>query len=106
MIIVEEDNESLKDKVSKVLLDVNQKPHLRQVVRLGQPIGRCRPARVSLESFASVHSILKESTKFKSSTMYSKIFISPDRTPEECMISCTLFTLLSREAPPHVAHVN
>ena len=27
--------------------------------------------------------ILKDSTKFKTSTMYSKVFISPDRTPEE-----------------------
>ena len=35
----EKDNESLKDKVSKVLLEVNQKPRLRQVVRLGQPKG-------------------------------------------------------------------
>ena len=37
----------------------------------------------SLESSDSVHSILKDSTKFKRSTMYRKIFISPDRTPEE-----------------------
>ena len=30
------------------------------------------------------HSILKDCTKFKTSTiMYSKVFISPDRTPEE-----------------------
>ena len=79
----EEDDESLKDKVSEVLLEVNQKPQLRQVVRLGQPTGRCRPVRVSLESSDTVHSILKESTKLKSSTVYSKVFISPDRTPEE-----------------------
>ena len=79
----EEDNESLKDKVGKVLLEVNQKPRLRQVVRLGQQMGRCRPVRVSLENSDTVHSILKDSTKFKTSTMYSKVFISPDRTPEE-----------------------
>ena len=79
----EEDDESLKDKVSEVLFEVNQKPQLRQVVRLGQPTGRCRPVRVSLESSDTVHSILKESTKLKSSTVYSKVFISPDRTPEE-----------------------
>ena len=82
----EEDDESLKDKVSEVLLEVNQKPQLRQVVRLGQPTGRCRPVRVSLESSDTVHSILKESTKLKSSTVYSKVFISPDRTPEERII--------------------
>ena len=34
-------------------------------------------------NFSFVHSILKESTKLKSSTVYSKVFISPDRTPEE-----------------------
>ena len=39
--------------------------------------------RVSLENSDTVHSILKDSTKFKTSTMYSKVFISPDRTPEE-----------------------
>ena len=39
--------------------------------------------RVSLENSDTVHSVLKDSTNFKRSTMYSKVFISPDRTPEE-----------------------
>ena len=74
-----------RDMTPPPLLEVNQKPRLRQVVRLGRQMGRCRPVKVSLENSDTVHSILKDSTKFKTSTMYSKVFISPDRTPEECI---------------------
>ena len=42
-----------------LLLEIGQKPVLVQVVRLGQPTGKCRPVRVSLKGPATVHSILK-----------------------------------------------
>jgi hypothetical protein len=81
--IEENESENLEDEVSKVLLEINQKPLLRQVVRLGQPTGKCRPVRVSLEGSDAVHNILKDSTQLKSSSRYKKVFINPDRTPEQ-----------------------
>ena len=42
-----------------MVLEIGQKPVLVQVVRLGQPTGKCRPVRVSLKGPDTVHSILK-----------------------------------------------
>ena len=74
---------SLDNEVAKVFMEIGQKPVLSQVIRLGQQTGRCRPVRVSLDSSDTVHSILKESKNLKGSASYSKVFISPDRTPEQ-----------------------
>ena len=65
------------------MLEIGQKPVLVQVVRLGQPTGKCRPVRVSLKSPDTVHSILNDSPKLKSSARHGKVYISSDRTPKE-----------------------
>ena len=66
-----------------MMLDIGQKPVLVQVVRFGQPTGRCRPVRVLLKSPDTVHSILKDSLKLKSPARYSKVSINSNRTPKE-----------------------
>ena len=79
----EGENVSLDNKVDEVFLEIGQKPVLVQVVRLGQPTERCRPVRVSLKSSDTVHSILKDSPRLKSSARFSKVYISSDRTPKQ-----------------------
>ena len=79
----EDENVSLDNKVDEVFLEIGQKPVLVQVVRLGQPTERCRPVRVSLKSSDTVHSILKDSPRLKSSARFSKVYISSDRTPKQ-----------------------
>ena len=58
------------------MLEIGQKPVLVQVVRLGQPTGKCRPVRVSLKGPDTVNSILKDSPKLKSSARYIAKFTS------------------------------
>ena len=77
------DNASLVDMVESVLFDIDVKPVLGSVVRLGQKSETCRPVKVSFESSDTVHMVLKQSPKLKSSTRFSKVFISIDRTPEQ-----------------------
>ena len=79
----EGENVSLDNKVDEVFLEIGQKPVLVQVVRLSQPTERCRPVRVSLKSSDTVHSILKDSPRLKSSARFSKVYISSDRTPKQ-----------------------
>ena len=77
------ENASLVDMVEGVLFDTDVKPVLGSVIRLGQKSETCRPVKVSFKSSDTIHMVLKESPKLKSSAKFSKVFISIDRTPEQ-----------------------
>lgn len=72
------------DQMDKLLCNFDYKPRMRECYRVGiQKPGFTRPVRVTLTSPDAVAEILKESKRLKGSPVYSMVFISPDRTPEE-----------------------
>ena len=79
----EDDSVELKTSVAAVLEEIGHKPVISGVRRLGQPGSKPRPVKVVCESADTVHSILKASPKLKSSLLFSRVYIVPDRTPEQ-----------------------
>ena len=65
---------------------LGEKPRHESVrigVRKESPSDQPRPVKVSVASSAHVFQILRAARKLKDSERYKKVFISPDRTPEE-----------------------
>ena len=86
-IAEEEAGENLSEKVSKVFGTLNEKPKF-SVKRLGltKPSegGRPRPVRVVLKTgAAAVQQILAKAVQLRETEEYKRVYISPDRTPEQ-----------------------
>ena len=72
------------DQMEKLLCHFDYKPRMRECYRVGilKP-DITRPVRVTFTSPEAAAEILKESKRLKEIREYSRVFISPDRTPEE-----------------------
>jgi len=101
----ENDSKILKNEVCNVLQEINQKPVVGQVVRLGRSTARCRPVRVSLMSSDTVHDVLRCSTMLKDSNCYNKVFIGPDRNPQQRIkhneLVCEMKTMIQSDRSKH-----
>ena len=79
-----EEEENLVIEVSKLLEEINLKPKIEAAIRFPNiKQGKISPIRVTLESKDSVHEVLKLSKQLISSSVYSNVYISIDRSPEQ-----------------------
>ena len=84
----EEKGELLCEKVGQVLLELGEKPKI-EASRIGliKPKDKKqvadRPVKVTLTSSTIVQQILTRARHLRSSELFGKVFISPDRSPEE-----------------------
>jgi len=86
--IKEEKGELLCDKVGQVLLELGEKPKIEASrIGLNKPKDKKqvadRPVKVTLTGSTIVQQILTRARHRRSSEHFSKVFISPDRSPEE-----------------------
>ena len=80
----EEENETVTDRVYSVLEELDEKPPISSSCRLGTATdGKTRPIRVTLESRDSLLTLLKKARQLRSSDIYSRVYLCPDRTIEE-----------------------
>ena len=84
----EEKGELLCEKVGQVLLELGEKPKIEASrIGLNKPKDKKqvadRPVKVTLTSSTIVQQILTRARHRRSSELFSKVFISPDRSPEE-----------------------
>ena len=81
--LAEDNSEDLDVKVGKLFEEIVEKPSF-EAVRVGMPSDdRSRPVKVSLRNSEIVHRLLSKAKQLRATTAYRKVFISPDRSPEE-----------------------
>ena len=84
--LIEEENEQLCVKVGEVLREIGEQPRI-EACRLGAPstgdAKKIRPIKINLRNSTVVQQILMKAKKLSKSTEFSKIYISPDRSPIE-----------------------
>jgi hypothetical protein len=78
----EEEGEELKKKVSAVLGQLDEKPHMSACSRVGKE-GSDKPVKITLRSSAAVRQILAKSGRLSKVDGLKKIYLSPDRSREE-----------------------
>ena len=82
--LTETDDEDLIVKVEDLLLEIGDQPKLKAVYRFGKvSINHPRPVRISFDTSAEVHEILKCKKWLKRSLKFRRVFITIDRTPEQ-----------------------
>ena len=75
---------TVESSVRGVLDSINERPALPKCSRVGVPAdGKVRPVVVTLNSREVLLSLLKKARELKASTTYSRVFLEPDRTPEQ-----------------------
>ena len=82
----ETDGEVLSTKVDSVLssISISDKPAVNDCYRVGAvKQGLSRPVKVLFNSQDAAARMLKDSSNLRSVAQYGKVFVSPDRTPEE-----------------------
>ena len=81
-----EGEEQLVSKVEEVLLEIGEKPRV-EAIRLGTSSNsastRTRPVKVTVGSSLAVNQILAKAKRLGQSTKFSRVFISPDRSPAQ-----------------------
>ena len=78
----EEEGEELKKKVSAVLEQLDEKPHMSTCSRVGKE-GSDKPVKITLRSSGAVRQILVKSGRLSKVDGLKMIYLSPDRTREE-----------------------
>ena len=80
----EEDSVHVDNQITELFSALDEKPSF-QAVRIGMQSEdeKIRPVKISFRSTEIVHRILTKAKNLKDSANYRKVFISPDRTPEE-----------------------
>ena len=80
----EVDNEDVSNTVASIFEDLNEKPHVVECRRLGDPKhGRCRPIKARLSSSDAVLHILRKAKCLKSSDGNGSTYIVRDRSRSE-----------------------
>ena len=104
----EEENEEVDHEITRMLQNFcTVMPVVRERYRVGpRKPGTDRPVRVSFNSSEAAAEVLRESKGLKQSKDYKKVFITPDRTPEERAERKKLVVLLKKkiEAEPKLYH--
>ena len=84
--LVDEEDERIDEKVSEILLELDEKPSI-SACRIGTKCpgttSSCRPVKVSLSSSTSARQILLKARKLKQIERLKSVYICPDRSPEE-----------------------
>ena len=81
--LAEEASENLDGKITALFNDVQEKPSF-DAVRIGElSEERSRPVKVSLRNAETVHQILLKAKNLRNSTAHRRVYIAPDRSPEE-----------------------
>ena len=80
----ESGSETVESSVRGVLDSLNEKPALTKCSRVGSAAdGKVRPVVVTLNSRETLLSLLRKAKELKASARYSRVFLEPDRTPEQ-----------------------
>ena len=80
----EKQGESLDTKVKEILAEIDEKPRVQDVCRLGQVSeGKCRPIKLSLSSPDHVSEVLRKAKRLRDVDGYKSIYLCPDRSVEE-----------------------
>ncbi len=82
--VEEKQDESLTDTVEEILAEIDEKPLLKDICRVG--IVRketIRPIKLTLNSSDHVNEILRKSKRLRTKEGYNSIYICPDRSLEE-----------------------
>ena len=81
--LTEETSEDLNMKVTALFGEIDEKPSF-EATRLGKSSeDRSRPVKVSLRNSDIAHRLLGKAKQLKTTTAYRKVYIAPDRSPEE-----------------------
>ena len=81
--LAEEDSENLDGKIVSLFEEIEEKPSF-EAVRVGKVSeDQIRPVKVSLRNCETVRQLLLKAKELKTITAYRKVYISPDRSPEE-----------------------
>ena len=81
--LTEEKSEDLDSKISSVFDDIEEKPSF-EALRIGeQSEERNRPVKVCLRNSETVHRILQKAKNLRKSATHRKVYVQPDRSPEE-----------------------
>ena len=94
---VSEDISDLGETVKDIVLFVSApaKPHVRDCCRIGVRVpGKVRPVKVTFSSKDEAKLTVKGGKNLKTSEKYGKVFIAPNRTPEERLKRRKLVQLL------------
>ena len=79
----EEPSEDLDDKVTSLFEEIEERPSF-EATRVGRVSEeRIRPVKVSLRNSDIAHGLLSKAKQLKETTAYRKVYIAPDRSPEE-----------------------
>ena len=79
----EEASEDLDCKITSLFNDIEEKPSF-EAVRIGeQSDDTNRPVKVCLRNTETVHKILQKAKNLRKSTTHRKVYVQPDRSPEE-----------------------
>ena len=79
----EEASEDLDCKITSLFNDIEEKPSF-EAVRIGeQSDDTNRPVKVCLRNTETVHRILQKAKNLRKSATHSKVYVQPDRSPEE-----------------------
>ncbi|KAL5270055.1 hypothetical protein ACHWQZ_G003514 [Mnemiopsis leidyi] len=91
----EKKDEKLRDMVSELLLELNEKPKM-EVTRIGSSTSKTRPVKVTIGSSVIAREILRKSKQLKNTAKFKTVYISPDRTIEQREEHKTLVLELKR----------
>jgi len=79
----EETSENLDDKITDLFGEIEEKPSF-EAVRVGAVSDeKSRPVKVYLRNSDIAHGILVKAKQLKETAAYKKVYIAPDRSPEE-----------------------
>ena len=105
----ETSGEVLDDRVEQVLAEIDEKPLIRNCVRveIKRPDSKHpRPVKLSLSNSDHVAQVLRNAKKLHAKKGYGSIYIRPDRTEEERKAYKKLLELLKqkRKSEPNRTH--
>jgi len=105
----ETSGEVLNDRAEQVLAEIDEKPLIRDCVRVGmkRPDSKHpRPVKLSLSNSDHVAQVLRNANKLHTKKGYGSIYIRPDRTEEERKAYKELLELLKqkRKSEPNRTH--
>ena len=82
--LTEKESADLDNQITDLLYAIDEKPSF-EAVRIGLHFDeeKSRPVKVSFRNAETVHRVLTKAKNLRNSVHYRKVYISPDRTPEE-----------------------
>ena len=82
--VEEKEDETLETHVDKVLAEINEKPRVQDVCRIGQlRNGKCRPIKLTLSSPDHVSEILRKAKRLRHVDGYNSVYLCSDRSVDE-----------------------